>query len=38
MKAIWTGFHSVLSDGIEQFIAHKRTLGRRYATNSNEPA
>lgn len=30
MKAIWTGFHSVLSDGIEQFIAHKRTLDRRY--------
>lgn len=30
MKAIRTGFHSVLSDGIEQFIAHKRTLGRRY--------
>lgn len=30
MKATWTGFHSVLSDRIEQFIAHKRALGRRY--------
>jgi len=30
MKTIWTGFHSILGDRIEQFIAHKRTLGRRY--------
>ena len=30
MKTIRTGFHSILADRIEQFIAHKRTLGRRY--------
>jgi len=30
MKTTWTGFHSILADRIEQFITHKRTLGRRY--------
>jgi len=30
MKAICRGFHSVLANRIERFLAHKRTLGRRY--------
>ncbi len=30
MKTTWTGFHSVLSNWIERFLAHKRMLGRRY--------
>jgi len=30
VRTIWTGLHSILADRIEQFIAHKRTLGRRY--------
>jgi len=30
MKATWTGFRSIIADQIEQFVAHKRTLGRRY--------
>ena len=30
MKTIRTNFYSILGNRIEQFIAHKRTLGRRY--------
>jgi site-specific recombinase XerD len=30
MRTFRAGFHSLLADRIEQFIAHKRTLGRRY--------
>ena len=30
MKTTRARFHSILADRIEQFIAHKRSLGRRY--------
>ena len=30
MKSIWTGFHSAMADRIEQYLAHKRALGRRF--------
>ncbi len=30
MKATWTGFHSILAEPIKLFLAHKRSLGRRF--------
>jgi site-specific recombinase XerD len=32
MKSIWLGFRSVLAEGIERFLACKRSLGRRFDT------
>lgn len=32
MKSIWLGFRSVLAEGIERFLACKRSLGRRFET------
>ena len=32
MKPRWTGFHSPLANGIQQFLAHKRALGQSYGT------
>ena len=32
MKTQWTGFQSPLANAIEQFLAHKRALGRRFLT------
>jgi len=32
----WTGFRSVLARDIEQFLAHKRALGRRFKTEEQE--
>lgn len=30
MTSRWTGFHSVLGDDIERFLAHKRAIGCRF--------
>jgi len=32
MKPRWTGFHSPLANGIQQFLAHKRALGQSFWT------
>ena len=32
MKPRWTGFHSSLANGIQQFLAHKRALGQSFHT------
>jgi integrase len=32
MKPRWTGFHSPLANGIQQFLAHKRALGQSFHT------
>jgi integrase len=32
MKPRWTGFHSPLANGIQQFLAHKRALGQSFCT------
>ena len=32
MKSRWTGFHSPLANGIQQFLTHKRALGQSFHT------
>lgn len=36
MRSRWTGFQSPLADGIERFVAYKRTLRRRYDTEERQ--
>lgn len=36
MRSRWTGFQSPLADGIERFVAYKRTLRRRYDTEEKQ--
>ena len=38
MTPRWTGFKSPLAGGIQQYVAFKRALGRRFATEDSSSA